>query len=258
MYPEFGEFVVMVTGAASGIGLGTARQFIGEGAVVISPDIDDAGLDTAAAELGEKFVPRVCDISKADRIAELAAFVKEEYGRLDVLVNNAAMGKLTAIDAMTEDDFYYHYEVDVKGAMLLVTNLLPLLKEAVYPSIVNISSSAALVEHVNFHFLYSTAKAAVLKYTMHLARDLHGIRSNAILPGWVDTPIYERAGFDRDFVEQVYEKAVKHIPVGRIATPDDIANAVLFLCSKKASYINGASLQVDGGYLTSADWGFPF
>jgi NAD(P)-dependent dehydrogenase (short-subunit alcohol dehydrogenase family) len=258
MYPEFDGFVVMVTGAASGIGLETARQFIGEGAVVISPDIDEAGLEKAAAELGEKYIPRVCDISKADRIAELAGFIKDEYGRLDVLVNNAAMGKLTAIDVMTEEDFYYHYEVDVKGAMLMVTNLLPMLKESAYPSIVNISSSAALVEHVNFHFLYSTAKAAVLKYTMHLARDLRGIRANAVLPGWVDTPIYERAGFDRGFVEQVYEKAVNYIPAGRIAMPEDIANVILFLCSKKASYVNGAALQVDGGYLTAADWGFPF
>ncbi|MDD3719140.1 MAG: SDR family NAD(P)-dependent oxidoreductase [Actinomycetota bacterium] len=258
MYPEFKGFVVMVTGAASGIGLAVARQFIEEEAVVISPDIDEAGLGKAAAELGDKFIPYTCDISKADKVAGLAAFVRDGYGRLDVLVNNAAMGKLTAIDAMTEEDFYYHYEVDVKGAMLMITSMLPLLRESAYPSIVNMSSSAALVEHVNHHFLYSTAKAAVLKYTMHLARDLPGIRANAILPGWVDTPIYERAGFERSFVEQVYEKAVKHIPAGRIAMPDDIANAILFLCSKKASYVNGAALQVDGGYLTGADWGFPF
>ncbi len=258
MYPEFKGFVVMVTGAASGIGLGTAGQFIAEGATVISPDIDGEGLGRAAAELGEKYVPRVCDISKADQVSALADFVREEYGRLDVLVNNAAKGKLAAVDAMTEDDFYYHYEVDVKGTMLMVTAFLPLLRESSYPSIVNISSSAALVEHVNHHFLYSSAKAAVLKYTRHLARDLPGIRANCILPGWVDTPIYERAGFERSFVEQVYEKAAKHIPAGRVAEPEDIANCILFLCSKKAGYVNGAALSVDGGYLTGADWGFPF
>jgi NAD(P)-dependent dehydrogenase (short-subunit alcohol dehydrogenase family) len=257
MYPEFEDFMVIITGAASGIGLGTARQFVEEGATVISPDIDEDGLGKAARDLGEKYLPHVCDLSKADQVADLADFVKEEYGRVDVLINNAAVGRLTAIEAMTEQDFYYHYEVDVKGPMLMVTSFLPLLRESSYPSIINISSSAALVEHFEHHFLYSTAKAAVLKYTKHLARDLPGIRANCIIPGWVDTPIFERAGFEREFVEQVYEKALKHIPAGRIAEPEDIANCILFLCSKKASYVDGAVLYVDGGYLTDAYWGFP-
>ncbi len=257
MYPEFKDAVVVITGAASGIGRGTARLFIAEGVTVVSPDVDEAGLREAAAELGEKYVPRVCDISKADQVSALADFVREEYGRLDALVNNAAVGRLVTAEAMTEEDYYYHYEVIVKGTMLMVTSFLPLLRLSPNPSIINISSGAALVEFFDHHFLYSSAKAAVLKYTKHLARDLKGIRANVILPGWVDTPIYERAGFDRSVVEQVYEKVALQIPTGRVAEPEDIGKVILFLCSEKAAYVNGAVVNVDGGCLTGGYWGFP-
>ncbi len=258
MYPEFKDYVVLVTGAASGIGFETARQFVEEGAVVVGLDYDADSLGQAAEKLGERFVPRICDVSKDDQVTASASFVEEKYGRLDALVNNAAVGLLATVEAMTEENFYAIYDVDVKGTMLMTTRFLPLLRQALAPAIVNMSSSAALVEHCANHFLYSSAKAAVLKYTKHLARDLPGIRANAILPGWVDTPIYERVGFPREFVEGVYEKVIPMVPVGRIALPEDIANCILFLCSKKASYVNGAGLQVDGGYLTAADWAFPF
>jgi NAD(P)-dependent dehydrogenase (short-subunit alcohol dehydrogenase family) len=258
MYPEFQDFIVMITGAASGIGLATARQFVEEGATVVAVDIDEPGLDGAAGELGERYLKRTCDMTDAGQVADTAGFIKEKYGRLDVLMNNAAIGKMTAIEAMTEKDYYDHFDINVKGYMLAVTACLPLLRESSYPSILIMSSGAAVIELVNMHFLYSCTKAAVLKYTKHLARDLVGIRANAILPGWVDTPIYERAGFNRDFVEQVYEGVKPFIPAGRIAQPDDIANVILFLSSKKAAYVNGAAIDVDGGYSTSGKWGFPF
>lgn len=257
MYPEFKDYVVVISGAASGIGLGTARLFVEEGATVISPDIDEEGLKKASAELGERYIGKVCDISRAEKVRALADFVREEFGKLDVLVNNAATGRLTPVEAMTEEDFYYHYEVDVKGTMLMVTNFLPLLKASSNPSIVNISSGAAVVEFFDHHFLYSSAKAAVLKYTKHLARDLKGIRANCIMPGWVDTPIYERAGFERSVVEQVYAKVALQIPAGRIAVPEDIGNVILFLSSEKAAYVNGAIIAVDGGCITGGYWGFP-
>jgi len=119
-------------------------------------------------------------------------------------------------------------------------------------------ASAARVEHTQHHFLYSTAKAALLKFTLHLVRDLPGIRANTIVPGWVDTPIYRRAGLDQATIEKIYEKAVTRVPAGRIGTPADIAHAVLFLSSEKASYINGATLDINGGWLCNADWGFLF
>ncbi len=253
----FKDYVVLVTGAASGIGLGAATQFIENHADVVAVDFDEKALKAAAAKLGKSYHAQLCDISKADQVAAVSKYVSDTFGRLDVLVNNAGVGRLTGIEYMKEEDFHYHYEINVKGPMLMVTNCLPLLRKSSHASIVNISSTAAVVELGNHHFLYSTTKAAVLKYTKHLARDLRGIRANAIMPGWVDTPIYERAGVPRKMLEEVFQNALKTIPVGRIAVPEDIANVILFLSSEKASYVTGAIIAVDGGQLTSGDWAFP-
>jgi NAD(P)-dependent dehydrogenase (short-subunit alcohol dehydrogenase family) len=254
----FKDYVVLVTGAASGIGLGTATQFIENHAAVVAVDYDEKTLTAAAAKMGNDYHARLCDISKKDQVVGVAKYVEDTFGKLDVLVNNAATAQIAAVEHMREEDYYYHYEVNVKGTMLMVTHCLPLLRKSSHASIVNISSTAGVVEHANHHFLYSTSKAAVLKYTRHLTRDLRGIRANTILPGWVDTPIYERSGAPRELVEEIFQKALKTIPVGRIAKPEDIANVILFLSSEKASYVNGATINVDGGLTTSADWAWPF
>jgi NAD(P)-dependent dehydrogenase (short-subunit alcohol dehydrogenase family) len=252
----FTDYIVVVTGAASGIGLDTARQFIENHAIVVGVDCDEKTLKAAADKLGKSYLARLCDISKEDQVTGLAKYVGDTFGRLDVLVNNAGVGRLAGVEYMTEEDFYYHYDINVKGPMLMVTHLLPLLKKSSHASIVNVSSSAARVVQTSHHFLYSTTKSAVLKYSEHLVRDLPPIRINTVLPGWVDTPIYERSGAPRELVEEVFQKALKTIPAGRIAAPEDIANVILFLSSEKASYVNGASIDVNGGLLAGGDWGF--
>ena len=254
----FEGHVVLITGAASGIGLESARLFLEEGAIVIGADLDQASLAEAEATLGARFLARHCDVTREDQVAALAGFVGETQGKLDTLINNAGSGRLVALETMQEADFDFHYQVNVKGPMLMVKHCIPLLRKSSNPSILNVSSSAARVEHIQHHFLYSTAKAALLKFTLHLVRDLPGIRANTIVPGWVDTPIYRRAGLDQATIEKIYEKAVTRVPAGRIGTPADIAHAVLFLSSEKASYINGATLDINGGWLCNADWGFLF
>lgn len=105
------------------------------------------------------------------------------------------------------------------------------------------------------HFLYSTAKAALLEYTRHLVRDLPGIRANAILPGWIDTAIYTRAGLDETTIKAIYDHVLPRIPANRIGTPEDIANCILFLASANAAYVNGAVIEIDSGWGYNADWG---
>ncbi|MEW6265829.1 MAG: SDR family oxidoreductase [Thermodesulfobacteriota bacterium] len=250
--------VVLITGAASGIGLACARLFIAAGDTVIGVDLDQEALKSAAWELGERYLAQAGDVTREEDVAKWAAFAGDACGRLDVLINNAGRGNLVGLETMKEEDFAYHYEVNVKGPMLMVKHFIPLLRKSPGASIINVSSSAARVEHTQNHFLYSTSKAALLKFTQHLVRDLPGIRANTILPGWVDTPIYSRAGLDQATIQLIYDKALTRIPAGRIGRPEDIAHAVLFLSSDRAAYINGAALDINGGLLCNADWGFLF
>ncbi len=250
----FKDYIVVITGAASGIGLETAGQFIRQGATVVGADMDEKALGEAVNLLGDRFISQRCDVSVEKEIASLAEGVENRFGRLDILVNNAGRGRFVVPEAMEEEDFYYHYEVLVKGPMLLVKHFIPLLRKSSNPSILNVSSTAARHEYSN-HFVYSTAKSAVEKFTYHLVRDLPGIRANTILPGWVDTPIYDKAGLSREEIEAVFGSVLPKIPCGRVGTPEDIANCILFLSSEKASYINGACVVIDGGYLRGPDWG---
>jgi 3-oxoacyl-[acyl-carrier protein] reductase len=250
----FKDCTIVITGSASGIGYETARQFIEQGATVVGADYDEKALEEAGGKLGERFIAQPCDVSVGDQIARLSELVEDRFGRLDVLVNNAGRGRFVVPEEMQEEDYHYHYDVLVKGPMLLVKHFIPLLRKSTNPSILNVSSSAARHEYSN-HFLYSTAKAAIEKFTYHLVRDLPGIRANTILPGWVDTPIYDKAGLSREEIEAVFESVLPKIPCGRIGKPEDIANCILFLSSEKASYINGACIIIDGGYLRGPDWG---
>ncbi len=248
------EDVVLVTGAASGIGYETARQFLEHGAVVVGTDRNAAGLDAAAGRLGKRFVGRTMDVTKVAEIESLASFIGQTYGRLDTLVNNAGVARFISITDMQESDYLYHYEVLVKGPMFVAKHCIPLLRKSDSPSIVNISSVAARNE-VDNHHLYSTAKAAIEKFTYHLVRDYPGIRSNTILPGFIDTAIYRSTGLTDEQIKQIFAQAAKAIPCNRVGTPEDIANCVRFLSSKQASYINGAAIVIDGGLLQSGKWG---
>lgn len=261
---EYGEWkinfdghVVLVTGAASGIGLGISEGFLKSGATVIGADYDEEGLKASAETLGNKFVPRKCDLTSVDQIVSLKDFVDESFGKLDVLINNAGRARYAGPEIVTEDDFHFQYDIFVKGPILTIRHFIPLLRKSANPNIVNIGSlNAKPLFEANMTGIYGSAKAALTKYTRYLARELPGIRSNVVHPGCVDTPVYGKAGLSEEQIQAIFDNFKEKIPCGRVGEPKDIADCILFLCSEKASYINGTSILVDGGWSTVADWGW--
>jgi len=244
----FQNKIVMITGAASGIGLEASKQFIENRATVIGADIDITALAEARKTLGARFVERRLDVTNIEEIIRVSESVQKEFKRLDILVNNAGIASMCPLADMKETDYARHFDVLVKGAMFVTKHFVPLLLKSTNPCIINVSSSTDMYETPN-HFLYGAAKAALTKFSRHLVRDFLSIRTNTILPGIVETPIYDKGfGMKPEDIKPFLDNAAKtKVPAGRIGTPRDIANCILFVASEKASYINGAEIVVDGG-----------
>lgn len=235
--------IVLITGAASGIGLTTAKQFIDEGAIVVATDINTAALEEQAAALGENYRPLTMDVGSNEQIESAAAHVTSEYGKLDALINNAAVATLAEPEELEEEVFDFEFAINLKGPMLLVKNFAKLLRKSDNGSVINIASVAAIRE-VPGHYLYSAAKMALDKFTRDCARAVPGVRHNCIKPGVIDTPILDRAYGE---MAPAIREAAAQCPASRVGKSEDIANAIIFLCSDKATYINGSTLIVDGG-----------
>ncbi|MBQ0720669.1 MAG: SDR family oxidoreductase [Gammaproteobacteria bacterium] len=242
---KFDSWVVMVTGAASGIGLGTAKRFIADGATVLAVDINQDNLATAASELGSQYVPLVCDICKVAEIKALMEKVEKDYGRLDTLVNNAAFANFQSPENVEEESYDAEMTILIKAPIFLVKHGAKLLRAAPNGSVINIASAAAIVSIDNY-CPYGVGKAAVLKFTQDSVISVPGIRHNVILPGLIDTPILPNV-YGEEASKMLKEEFPKMLPCKRVGQPDDIAKAVCFLASDDASYVNGTSMLVDGG-----------
>lgn len=249
----FADSIVLITGAASGIGYEASRQFIEEGATVIGTDLNEANLQEAEKALGNRFISKLSDAGDADQIRKLFKDADAQFGKIDALINNAAATDLIDPEELEEEIFDRNIDLLLKGPMLLVKHFAPLLRKSANPSIVNIASIAAIIEAPK-HFLYGAAKAGLDKFTRSCAKDLPGIRSNCILPGIIETPILSIYG--EELLAVVRENVTQRCPCGRMGEPEDIANCILFLCSEKATYINGASIVIDGGLHRNGNIGF--
>jgi len=245
---RFSNKVVLVTGAASGIGEAAARRFGEEGASLVLADMNGEGLERVAAEIGaDRTLIQVADLSNADGCREVVTAAIERFGRLDVLVNNAGKDHLGRVDEGDIADFSTIIETDLYGVFYMTRFALPHLRES-YGCIVNVSSVSGLGGDWN-HSFYCAAKGAVTNFTRAVAMDeaAHGVRVNAVNPTLVYTPFTAGMQDQPDLVAKFNER----IPMGRGAQPDDISGVIAFLASEDARFVTGVNLPVDGGLSAS-------
>lgn len=245
---RFSNKVVLVTGAASGIGEAAARRFGEEGASLVLADMNGEGLERVAAEIGaDRTLTQVADLSNADRCRGVVTAAIERFGRLDVLVNNAGKDHLGRVDDGDIGDFSTIIETDLYGVFYMTRFALPHLRES-RGCIVNVSSVSGLGGDWN-HSFYCAAKGAVTNFTRAVAMDeaAHRVRVNAVNPTLVYTPFTAGMQDQPDLVAKFNER----IPMGRGAQPNDISGVIAFLASEDARFVTGVNLPVDGGLSAS-------
>ena len=238
--------VAVVTGGARGIGRAAAEWFLSHGYSVALWDVDAATLDGTVAELNDsaRVLGVHCDVSKAEDVAAAATRTWDRFGRLDALVNNAGVAVFKPIGATTFEEWSHVLGTNLNGPFLCTQACVPLMLRSGGGAIVNIASISGL-RASTLRVAYGTSKAALIQLTKQQAVELGtvGIRVNCVAPGPVDTEMAK-------LVHSVAIRSDYHdvIPLNRYGTPQEIADAIGYLCSDAASYVNGQVLAVDGGF----------
>ena len=238
--------VAVVTGGCSGIGLATVRRFAQEGARVVIGDLDEANGARVADEVDGVFV--ACDVTDAEQVERLFRTAKERFGSVDVAFNNAGISPPEDDSILTTDLEAWRrvQEVNLTSVYLCCKAALPYMLEQGKGSIINTASFVAVMGAATSQISYTASKGGVLSMSRELGVQFarEGVRVNALCPGPVNTPLLQEL-FAKD-PERAARRLV-HIPAGRFAEPEEMANAVLFLASDESSFVTASSFMVDGG-----------
>jgi NAD(P)-dependent dehydrogenase (short-subunit alcohol dehydrogenase family) len=243
--------VALISGGARGQGVAEARLFVKEGARVVFGDIlDEEGkrVEAEIQEMGGEAVYLHLDVTREeDWIAAVETSVNT-YGRLNVLVNNAGVAVWGTLEDTTVEEWDWVMEVNAKGVFLGTKAAIPAMRRVGGGSIINISSISGLIGQEGIQPVYNASKGAVRLLTKATAIQYtkEGIRCNSVHPGPVDTPMRQggMAGLD----PAALEERLRRVPLGRVATPEEIAYGVVYLASDESSFVTGSELVIDGGY----------
>ncbi|MDQ1802754.1 MULTISPECIES: SDR family oxidoreductase [Chryseobacterium] len=236
----------LITGGTNGMGYAVAEQFIGEGGTAIITGRSEETVLKATEKLGRKAVGIVSDAGNMKDLMHLQNEIKQYTENIDLVFANAGYGKFKPIENVDPEDFDELFNILVKGPFFTVQQMLPLMKKG--SSVIFNTSVATEISMPNFS-VYSAAKSAVQSFVKTFATELleRGIRVNAISPGHIKTNIFNNTGLNKEQIEDAVQHIIPTIPFKRQGDPSEIANTVLFLASREASYIHGAEIKVDAG-----------
>ena len=243
---RFKSDVAIVTGAAKGIGQATARAFLVEGARVGLVDVDDSARKIVEAHPGRAQFVR-CDVSQSAQVAEAFSSLRKELGDASILVNNAGIQHYGTVTETSDEDWDRVLGINLKSAFLCAKHAIPQMLACGKGVVINLASVQAFVSQKRVA-PYTTSKTALLGLTRSIAVDYAPkVRCVAVCPGTVDTPMLRNALKESPDPDAVYQECVDMHPVKRVATAEEIAKLILYLCSDAAAFITGQPIRIDGG-----------
>lgn len=238
--------VAVITGGNSGIGLATAKRLKDEGARVAISGRNQKTLDEALKTIGPDVLAVQSDVAKLADLDRLYAAVTRKFGKIDILFVNAGIAKFAPVTETTEQIFDEIFDINVKGAYFTIQKALPYLNGGA--SII-LNSSVVNGKGMPNTSVYAASKAALRSFARTLAAELveRGIRVNAVSPGPIATPIFDRMGLSKEAADEFSRQVKASVPMKRFGEAEEIAGTVLFLATSDSSYITGVDINVDGG-----------